>query len=187
MDRPNAEGAGGSPTDQESAAGAPANKRLRIVTRCASLDEFFATFGPFADETSLFIVTNKPRALGLVQPFVMQLKDGTTIMRGEVEVIQSTADGGGPDGRNGMRLKLLAADAPTIDIQRRLVEHSRGKGPSLPPRMKQRAPSRRSPQFRRDPETTQLARRRRAPALLARAGWSRQRRPAGTTPGLHLR
>ncbi len=102
-------------------------KRLRIVTRCGSLDELIATFGPFADETSLFIVTNKPRTLGLRQPFVIQLREGETVMRGEVEVIDSITDGRGPDGRNGMRLKLLQGDDATRDVLRRLHEYGSTK------------------------------------------------------------
>ncbi len=121
MDRPNAEGTR-APPDRESESSSPATKRLRIVTRCGSLDELIATFGPFADETSLFIVTNKPRSLGLRQPFVIQLREGETVMRGEVEVIDSITDGRGPDGRNGMRLKLLQGDDATRDVLRRLHE-----------------------------------------------------------------
>lgn len=127
MDRPNAAAAGVSPPELDAALAAAANKRLRIVTRCGALAEFFATFGPFADESSLFIVTNKPRPLGLRQPFVIQLKDGETIMRGDVEVIASITDGQGPDGRNGMRLKLLETDAATRDIHRRLLEHAKAQ------------------------------------------------------------
>ncbi len=133
VDRPNAEGSGEPSPDQEHPAAGHGNKRLRIVTRCSTLDEFFVTFGAFADESSLFIVTNKPRALGLVQPFVIQLKDGATIMRGEVEVIQSTADGQGPEGRNGMRLKFLQADEATREVLRRLLEHADVKRSIAPP------------------------------------------------------
>ncbi|MBK8257269.1 MAG: PEGA domain-containing protein [Polyangiaceae bacterium] len=133
MDRSDADGTDRSPADQDKPAGASPNKRLRIVTRCGSLDELVATFGPFADETSLFIVTNKPRPLGLVQPFVIQLKDGATVMRGDVEVVQSTSTGEGPGGRNGMRLKLLTADEATIDVLRRLVEFGRAKDSVAPP------------------------------------------------------
>lgn len=124
MDRPNPEG-DRAPPDRENESASAANKRLRIVTRCGTLEEFFATFGPFADEASLFIVTNKPRPLGLRQPFVIQLKDGDTIMRGDVEVVQSITDGTGPDGRNGMRLRLENADDATRDILRRLVAHAK--------------------------------------------------------------
>ncbi len=122
VDRPNAEGTR-APPDRESESSSTANKRLRIVTRCGTLDELIATFGPFADESSLFIVTNKPRPLGLRQPFVIQLREGETVMRGDVEVIDSIADGRGPDGRNGMRLKLLQGDDATRDVLRKLFEY----------------------------------------------------------------
>lgn len=141
MDRPNAAGPKETSPDQENPAAGAGSKRLRIVTRCSTLEEFFITFGPFADEASLFIVTNKPRALGLVQPFVIQLKDGATIMRGEVEVIQSTTDGAGPEGRNGMRLKFLQPDDPTRDILRRLLEHAHIKRSLMPPPPSATSPS----------------------------------------------
>jgi len=126
VDRPNTEGTR-APPERESESSSAANKRLRIVTRCGTLDEFFATFGPFADDTSLFIVTNKPRPLGLRQPFVIQLREGETIMRGDVEVVQSITDGTGPDGRNGMRLRLEQADDATRDMLHRLVESAKQK------------------------------------------------------------
>lgn len=158
MDRPNAEASGEPAPEKDSPAGT-GNKRLRIVTRCSTVDEFFATFGAFADESSLFIVTNKPRALGLVQPFVIQLKDGTTIMRGEVEVILSTTDGRGPEGRNGMRLKFLQADEGTREVLRRLLEHSKAKRSMAPPPGDLPAPaaSEIRPAPARDTETTQIS------------------------------
>lgn len=164
MDRPNPEGPGEPAPEQASPAGGTGNKRLRIVTRCGTIDEFFATFGGFADESSLFIVTNKPRALGLVQPFVIQLKDGTSIMRGEVEVVQSTTDGAGPEGRNGMRLKFLQADDGTREVLRRLLDYAHGKRsmapppgvPSVaPPGAPSFAPG--APPVPRDAETTKLS------------------------------
>lgn len=127
MDRPNAEPAAGPAPDRDSASGGAANKRLRIVTRCGTLDEFFATFGPFADESSVFIVTNKPRPLGLRQPFVIQLREGETIMRGDVEVIASITDNSGPDRRNGMRLKLVQIDDATRELHQKLLAHARAK------------------------------------------------------------
>ena len=127
VDPPDTEGSGASAPDAQGALAAAAGKRLRIVTRCGSLDEFFGTFGAFADESSLFIVTNKPRALGLKQSFVIQLANGDTIMRGDVEVIESITDGKGPDGRNGMRLKLLTVDDATRDVQRQLLEYGKNK------------------------------------------------------------
>src|SRR5262249_16943690 len=132
VDRPSAEAAPGPPPDRESASGGTGGKRLRIVTRCGTLDEFFATFAAFADERSRFIVTNKPRRLGLRQPCVVQLREGETIMRGEVEVVESITDGSGPDHRNGMRLQLLEIDDATRDLHRRLLERASGRTASSP-------------------------------------------------------
>ena len=118
-------------------AGGTGNKRLRIVTRCTTIDEFFATFGAFADESSLFIVTNKPRALGLVQPFVIQLKDGTILSGSSTEGlspppqwqvhIERSTDG----GKTWSLIKVPTAEDGPAAIQPSFIEHADGSIQSI--------------------------------------------------------
>src|SRR5687768_13984637 len=106
-----------------------ATRVIRVVTRCASLDEFVATFSRFVDDRSLFIVTNQPRPIQAARPFVVQLKDGETMLRGQAEVIESHADKGGPGGRNGMRLRFLHMDDKSRDVHKALLEQRRREEP----------------------------------------------------------
>jgi hypothetical protein len=83
---------------------------LRIVSRCETPESFFNTFARFVEADAIFIATSKPKPVGERRRVVIQLADGHTMLNGEAEVVESLPDGGGPDGRSGMRLKLLSLE-----------------------------------------------------------------------------
>jgi hypothetical protein len=62
---------------------------LRIVTRCTSVDEFVAYFGPLADDHSIFLGNPSPPGVGARHPFSIHLANGDLVMRGEGEVQES--------------------------------------------------------------------------------------------------
>ena len=69
-----ARAANGNAAAAETAREQP-RRRLRVVTRCATVEEFLIAFAPLADETSVFVLTSVPRPLGVRQPFVLELRD----------------------------------------------------------------------------------------------------------------
>jgi len=101
-----------------------------VVTRCATAEEFFSSFRPFVDDTSVFIPTRSPRPVGTRQAFLIQLKDGQPMLRGQGEVIESFPEAGEPK-RVGMRLHILSLDTASQAMFARLMEHKRA--PTLPP------------------------------------------------------
>jgi hypothetical protein len=96
-------------------------KVMRVSTRCRTVDELVAAFATLVDAQSLVVLTDQQREIGTRQPFVVELSDGTMVMRGEAEVIESTAP---PKGR--LRLKFLALDASGREIHARMLDRKRG-------------------------------------------------------------
>ncbi|MEJ7734520.1 MAG: hypothetical protein WKG00_35645 [Polyangiaceae bacterium] len=111
----------GGRSEQPIESQAP-RRRLRVVTRCADIDEFMAAFAPFTDETSLFVVTTAPRPVGPRQPFVIQLRDGTSVLSGEGDVVESLHDPDAPV--RGMRVRLLALDEDGRRMHEALLAHA---------------------------------------------------------------
>ena len=89
-------------------------KVMRVSTRCRTIDELIAAFATLVDEHSLVVLTDAQREIGSRQPFVVELADGTFVMKGEAEVVEST-----PPPRGRLRLKFLALDAGGREVVRR--------------------------------------------------------------------
>jgi hypothetical protein len=85
------------------------------------VDELIAAFATLVDEQSLVVLTDQQRVIGSRQPFVVELSGGEMVMKGEAEVVESTAP---PKGR--LRLKFLTLDATGREIHKRMVERKRG-------------------------------------------------------------
>jgi hypothetical protein len=102
-----------------------------VVTRSETTEEFLTTFRAFVDETSMFVPTRSPRPVGTRQAFLIQLKDGTPMLRGQGEVIESFPDGPAPAKRVGMRLKILSLDRASQELHTRLMQRKRAT--TLPP------------------------------------------------------
>ncbi|MCI0636415.1 MAG: hypothetical protein L0206_21235, partial [Actinobacteria bacterium] len=96
-------------------------KVMRVATRCRTVEELIAAFATLVDEQSLVVLTDQQRVIGSRQPFVVELAGGEMVMKGEAEVVESTAP---PKGR--LRLKFLTLDATGREIHRRMVERKRG-------------------------------------------------------------
>jgi hypothetical protein len=78
---------------------------MRVATRCRSRDEFIAAFAPLVDRETIVVLTDKPRPIGSAQWFVIELADGTFVMRGQGEVVEWKPP---PGGR--LRLRLIKLD-----------------------------------------------------------------------------
>src|SRR5690349_17401882 len=103
-------------------------KVMRVSTRCRTVDELVAAFATLVDEHSLVVLTDQQRVIGSRQPFVVELSDGTFVMRGEAEVVESTAP---PKGR--LCLKFLALDASGREVHARMLERKRAASGTEPP------------------------------------------------------
>src|SRR5687767_10867362 len=101
-------------------------KVMRVSTRCRTVDELVAAFATLVDDQSMVVLTDQQRPLGTRQPFVVELADGTFVMRGETEVIEST-----PPPRGRLRLRFLALDAGGREVHQRMLERKRS-GVALP-------------------------------------------------------
>src|SRR5512147_615513 len=108
-------------------------KVMRVSTRCRTVDELVAAFATLVDEDSMVVLTDAQRAIGTRQPFVVELADGTFVMKGEAEVIEST-----PPPRGRLRLRFLALDATGREVHGRMLERKRssaaGNGADKPNR-----------------------------------------------------
>jgi PEGA domain-containing protein len=102
---------------------APGKRLLRIVTVCSTVDEFVQLFSELVDETSIYIVTRHPLPAGTRRLVRVQLANGETAMRADGEISESHANGEGPGGQNGMRLKLLTMDERTHAVHKKLLVH----------------------------------------------------------------
>jgi len=87
-------------------------------------------FRPFVDEQSLFVPTRSPRPVGTRQPFLIQLRDGQVMLRGQGEVIESFPEGPGSK-RVGMRMRILSLDPASQELHTRILQHKRAS--TLPP------------------------------------------------------
>jgi hypothetical protein len=85
-------------------------KVMRVPTRCRHVDEFMATYAAQVDEDSIVVMTERAPAVGKRVRFSIDLTDGTAVMRGEAEVIESVPRGG------RCRLQFLALDAAARDV-----------------------------------------------------------------------
>jgi hypothetical protein len=100
-------------------------RALRAVTRCATLDEFIAGYARFATDDGLFVVTRAPRAAGPpARPFMVQLADGTTVLRGVAEIVEAHPLPTGPEATCGMRLAFTELDAASRQVHRALLDES---------------------------------------------------------------
>ncbi len=98
-------------------------RALRAVARCSSLEEFIAGFARFAEPERLFIITPDPRPVGgAPQPFVIQLADGSTALRGVGEVVESHLIPTGPEGKCGMWLRLVELNPASVEVHRQLLD-----------------------------------------------------------------
>jgi hypothetical protein len=87
---------------------------IRVVTHCATVDAFVATFTKLSTDTSIFVPTQKMRTVGVETGFSIRLADGSPALRGLCVVEASYVDGDNPYKRPGV---LLGIRKLTTDSQ----------------------------------------------------------------------
>lgn len=55
---------------------------LRVLTRCATVDQFVETFRRLSTDTAVFVPTRNQRDIGVETAFSMRLVDGTIVLSG---------------------------------------------------------------------------------------------------------
>jgi hypothetical protein len=90
---------------------ARSNRRaIRIVSQCATAEEFVAAFHPYLDRDALFIATGSPEETGQAVRFVLTLAGGETVLRGAGRVVETHRDRGNVYGLRGMKLQFDELD-----------------------------------------------------------------------------
>jgi hypothetical protein len=107
---------------------------LRVVSRCATIDDFVAAFERFSDGETLFISTAEPRPVGARQPMSITLMDGSPVLQGISEVVETYSPGAGPGGRPGMRIRFLNLNARGEAVMSQLAGTKPERPLPLPPR-----------------------------------------------------
>jgi hypothetical protein len=105
---------------------------FRIGTRASTMAEFVEAFCRFADDDSIFLPVAQPLPIGRRLSVRVTLVDGTTVLGGEVEVIESVGDRGGAFGRNGMRVRLLRVGEATRGVHQSLLARRQRLAPRGP-------------------------------------------------------
>ncbi len=85
-------------------------RAIRIVSQCATAEEFVAAFHPYLERDSLFIATGSPEEPGQAVRFVMTLAGGETVLRGAGRVLECHRDRGNFYGMRGMKLQFDELD-----------------------------------------------------------------------------
>lgn len=98
---------------------------LRIVTRCASRDQFVAMFRRFCTPTSCFIPSRDTRPVGTATAFSIRLADGSQLLKGEGVVLEAWATNDNPFKRPGVQLGIHRLSDDSAELyQQLLVERS---------------------------------------------------------------
>ena len=108
----------GEPPAGFASTDAPALRRLRARTRCASLDEFVTGFARFVDESSVFVLTPQPLAIGIELEFAFALADASVVFQGRGRVVEPAPADELAVARTGMRLAIVELTPPSRDVHR---------------------------------------------------------------------
>jgi hypothetical protein len=89
---------------------------IRVVTHCATVDAFVASFAKLSTDTSIFVPTQKLRTVGVETGFSIRLADGTPALRGLCVVEGAYVDGDNAYKRPGVLLGIrkLTADSQPV-------------------------------------------------------------------------
>lgn len=103
--------------------GAPSTnlEPIRILTRCATRDQFVAMFRRFCTATTCFIPSRDRRPAGLAVAFSIRLHDGTPMLRGEGVVLEAWTTGDNPYRRPGIKLGIHHLTPDSTPIHEELV------------------------------------------------------------------
>ncbi|HTR54190.1 MAG TPA: PEGA domain-containing protein [Kofleriaceae bacterium] len=83
---------------------------IYLVSACATPEQFVAAFRRYAERAGLFVPSAQPVPAGRRGRFALTLSDGSVMVEGEAEVLQSSAKPQGLHGRAGMTIKFTDLD-----------------------------------------------------------------------------
>ncbi len=107
-------------------------RAIRIVSQCATKDDFIAVFHPYLERDALFVATASPEEAGARLHFVMTLAGGEAVLRGAGVVLESHRSKSNFYGRRGMKLRFDELDVPSRTALR-AVEAGPRRHSSAPP------------------------------------------------------
>ena len=85
-------------------------RAIRIVSQCATKDDFIAVFHPYLERDALFVATASPEEAGARLHFVMTLAGGEAVLRGAGVVVESHRSRSNFYGLRGMKLRFDELD-----------------------------------------------------------------------------
>ncbi len=106
---------------------AGAGRTVRIVSKCATVDEFLEAFRGYGTEAVLFIPTRSPRPAGTSMKFRLELATGDAVIAGTGTVLDAFTDKSNDFGREGMRIQLGTLDKRSQRTIERLIQTAGGE------------------------------------------------------------
>ncbi|HEY8147271.1 MAG TPA: hypothetical protein VIG06_31545 [Kofleriaceae bacterium] len=107
-------------------------RAIRIVSQCATKEDFIAVFHPYLERDALFVATASPEEAGARLHFVMTLAGGEAVLRGAGVVVESHRSKSNFYGRRGMKLRFDELDGASQKALR-AVEAGPRRHSSAPP------------------------------------------------------
>ncbi len=107
-------------------------RAIRIVSQCATKEDFIAVFHPYLERDALFVATASPEEAGARLHFVMTLAGGEAVLRGAGVVVESHRSKSNFYGRRGMKLRFDQLDGASQNALR-AVEAGPRRHSSAPP------------------------------------------------------
>ena len=108
-------------------------RAIRIVSQCATKDDFVAVFHPYLERDALFVATASPEEAGARLHFVMTLAGGEAVLRGAGVVVESHRSKSNFYGRRGMKLRFDELDPESRSALRAVEAGPRRHGSAPPP------------------------------------------------------
>jgi hypothetical protein len=94
-----------------------------LVMEFASFHEVLDGYAQRLSEEGIFFETSEPRDVGAEVAFDVRIRDGFSVLKGAGEVVQTRDD--------GLFVRLLHLDQPSLKLLPKLLEHYRRKGVPL--------------------------------------------------------
>jgi uncharacterized protein (TIGR02266 family) len=119
---------------------------LRVRVKSENVDDFVEKFAHNISKGGLFLRSQNPYPVDTVLQFEIQLKDGSSVLRGRGKVTWSQPPPGSGDKRrsSGMGVKFVGLDAASRALVQRILEHKEEQA-ELPTVEEEPAPARPAP------------------------------------------
>jgi len=79
---------------------------LRVVTRCANVDQFVATFRRFSTDSAVFVPTHNQRDVGAETDFSIRLVDGAEVLAGTGAIVERHTTAENTFGKPGILIDI---------------------------------------------------------------------------------